>query len=314
MSVDVEIKLVGLALCFLKPPPSGTEDVWNIAFLCDKHHPLKLKINGAAQPAKWRPANKDITFFVQHSGTRPCGGENQFRRLLNLSDDDYGHGADPADSELSNLKIKRVKNVADLVWMQVPHSELDVDGEEDTKIMRTSPDHGIPARVADCGKAVKLTFQVDSNIRLMLNEYPSGNPYPPAGAPAILPDPVPAVDGKIALEFDNRCLLTGGCKRNDFVDIYEFVEHKNRDGHVVKYISWAEDIETEKIRFHADPVLDRIQRDRLNELLRDGWEVIKKGPDGLMLQRARTRELIANGYRSPYGNCDPVGSEPPPGP
>jgi hypothetical protein len=315
MSVDVKIELKGLALCFLDNVGSGDGPVWNVAFLCDANHVLELKINGRVQP-DWRPADRDITLYVQHVGGygEQCSGENRFRRLLNISGN-YAHGASAANSHKSNLNIQRRKQDTVLVWMQVPHSEFDVDEYEHTKIVRTHPDHGVPKKLRNRAKEVELTFEVDQRIILVPRLY-----QPPPSTPP-LPDPpqisIDPVDNEITLEFNNRCDPNNPlCNRNDFVDLYEFVVHTNAQGREVRYISWAEDAETE-ILLRDDGRGGEMEEEHLKKLKEEGWEKISDGDESsgeVEIRKKHFSDLVDRRRSTVYGNCDPVGSEPPPGP
>lgn len=304
MAVDVKIEATGLALCFKKPPPGPGEEIWNIAFLCDQHHPLDLIINGQAKE-DWRPS-ADIFLDVVHTGTDNCRDTN-FVKLLNISDNAYGHGRNSQNPTLSNLNIERRPQRTTLVWMRVPRSILSVSGSEHTKIVKTDPEHGVPKKVRNRGKTVTLKFDVPDGLQLVPLTFPTGAPIPEF--PAIDVGPT---NGEIDIVFENRC--TGpGCARNDFVDLYEFVVHMDGNDEV-RYITWAEDAETEVIAPTGDAEGDEAQETDTRGRLDEDWDVVEKSEAGMEIQKREFKGKVDAKIASPYGNCDPVGSEPPPGP
>jgi len=300
MAVEVKIELEGLALCFLKEPHGSREKVWNVAFLCDDDHVLELV--GLTPPKNpWRPLGTDIIVDIGPSVELECTKGN-FTKLLNISHPDYGHGERSTD--LSKLDIKRRRVNTTLVWLRVPHSKMKVEKSENTKIMRTRPNPGVPTKVNGRGKLVKLTFEIEGASALILKDYLTG-----VELPGYSPIPIPGTKN-ITLRFNNKC---AGCARNDFIDLYEFVVHEEGEGANKKeyqYSSWAEDAEPEAVMLSDERGEREEQERRLDAIKREGNCDVTAIRDGFLIKK----KLAKHSITTSYGNCDPVASDPPPGP
>ncbi len=305
--VDVTIRITGLALVFLREEVLGAGPIWNIAFLCDANHTLNLTVNDI-QRSDWRAVGPDIFLDVEHSDTATnCDRTRGFGRMLNISSDVYGHGANTADPRWSNLRILNrdtISKTTQLVWMRLPHAELDTDNEDDVKVLRTHPHHGVPKRVADRAKEVILKFKIDADFHLISHHYSSG---------AELKRETIKISeeshGKINLGLNNACMADrAGCQRNDFVDLYEFVRHVDEDGNQCQFISWAEDAETE---VYVAPLTPKASI-RHAYLLANGWVSLGTKNGDEEMQRKDFKDQRDENILSPYGNCDPVSSDPPP--
>ena len=289
MPTNVRIGIIGMCLCFRKeyPPKSASDPVWNVIFPCDPRHYLNLtfpqpdaKPNGSQRPAGTVPLHPvpgpdlDIEFHRADTSSVQCTYDSTFGDLLNLAETRL-HGVKP-NPKHSKLSLLRRKQHCDEAWMRVPHSELSVAPPDSSK---------------NC-----WLWEVN----------PVGRPLPrlPVCRPPKSDRITLELDvadkirltvrnkttgeyvfdetfsgPSVELEFDNKCLDNDG--HNDFLNIYESLDDELTPG---KRFATAK---------HPFPcIVPATEADFDQNFLKELEALVM----------------------TPQANCDPVGSEPPPGP
>jgi hypothetical protein len=300
MSTDVTITITGLCLCFLKEEShlSPRMPIWNIVFPCDDRHKLwfdfpdpdpKPKDLPPPKPSDLHKPERDI--FIDFHGTYisgdPSSHDGSFHNLLNLADADL-HGVEP-DGRHSKLKVNRMpkpprKNGHDEIWMRVPHSILTAIPPADTKncwLWEIEENGQLdilkgPICKPPKGLAVRIHFQVEDKLRVTVGDGHSHDVFDETFS-----------QSSIDITFDNKCRSNSGL--NDIVDIYESVldgsKHPGK-----RFVSGKFPIPCLPLS-HSEKETD------------DEAEI-----------RAKMIKTMQEVIMTPAANCDPVGSEPPPGP
>lgn len=208
MPTRIEIYVGGLAACYY----SEDEGVWNVVFVCDDLHPLKLSYPTASGTsyAYLREDNRDLEIRIDGGpfthNDRPRGRE--FSWIFNMAAP-YAHGQE-------ELVIERRKDITDLVAMKVPAATLDTweltpnNYFVQELVGYPGPPVEIISRVAHV-MVLDLETAKDLILRVVDPKDPTFEKRFTFGASS---DP-------IVLQFDNNCHQ--GCDHNDFLDLYEFV-------------------------------------------------------------------------------------------
>jgi hypothetical protein len=289
MPAEINLEITGLALCFLRRPPApnpaGTQEVWNVIFVCDDAHPLHFAQGNTPFP-DLRRVRQDLSLrFICDFGPNPPSAspsDAEFIKLLNVSDANYAHGG---ASGKSNLKFERKPRPAtgpcfDMVWMEVPHSTMTISGSEDCFILQTTPKSGKPNLVRACGKKVTLTFSVNTNFTIQATVFNTNDLPVPSASYSF---DIDHLGSPITLSFDNGC--GGSCDHNDFSDLYEVFVHKDEQNRDVQFTTFAKSLVQ-----GLEGILVREEDQKLLDI-------------DALIEKVRSGE---------FGNCDPLGSKPPP--
>lgn len=287
MPTDVEITVIGLCLCFRKEDKdvSPNEKIWNLIFPCDDRHTFSFEYptpNGPKSENLSRSRQDVVVDFLSNDSVpQPADWDGAtFGNLLNLADDDL-HGKESA--ERSNLRVQRRVDSPEngprttgQVLMRVPRATLFVHDPDLSK---------------DCYLVEVDMFGTDiddpitkgpKSERVMFRFRFEGKLTVRAclGADCSIFNQEFPEGQTLKFSIDNKCRTDIG--PNDFLDFYECVV----DGATFP-----------GRRFNSgkvDPFM---------------------GVLGTMgATNAMTPQQIVTTLMTPQANCDPVGSEPPPGP
>ena len=269
MPSRIEIHITGLALCYFK------NDYWYVAFLCDEAHQLNCKFAHAAgtfEEDLHDRHRKTLNLDFESLEIKPRDGEpygDNSEVLFNMSAE-YAHGAD--DPDTSKLRFRDRTGVeTDLILMKVPQAILEVWKVTDNDyFVQEQTYSGAPVEIiGQVGSEVVIRFDVGSRAAMKLTD-PNDPKY---SRPISEFDPGMR---KVVIEFDNHCHTDlGGCRKNDFLDLYDLVIDRVEDG---------------ERKFAAGQVKSTFFAGKRVEELREA------------LKRMIPQQ----------GNCDPVGSNPPP--
>ena len=275
LKTAVVIKVTGLALCFHS---KGNEDpLWNVVLICDDVHKGHIKVNSGS--AQWGydlgASGRDMLVKFTSSGVDPSGSSNKLGDLFNLR---KVHDRIPLKANL-RIDYERRLNRKRFVWIQVPCSSLVAKDPHSVFAVPTKP--RLPAVIpyGQKGQTAELKFYVTDDFTVDLGDFST--------PPAPLPIQSFPVDGtSIEFSLDNGC--GGECDHNDFEDIYDFVSDR-RVFTEVQFQTWSATALGKELAKKFKRLLSVEKPDEL------GFET-----------------LWAEIRSAKYGNCDPIGIDPPP--
>ena len=281
MPANFEIHIFGICLCFYKG------GAWNVIFPCDTHHPVHFNSNGSGTDLgqMGRMVRVDFPKDSIGGGVAPQYGSTSTAPTFNMSAA-YAHGnaGGAANLTLKNLNAPdpTTGKPYDFVWLTIPNSTLNSRNAgvcpyyvQDVSAV------GLPPDVLDdlVAREVVIEFTLIKPMVLEARDERDATYTPAVGSPFALPT------GKHIVEIDNDC-HTGCPKENDFLHLYRIVEDGQKRQFAAGQLKCkAGKEQTKKPRRHADC-----------------WPAEEK------------RDGIMKGFSTAYGNCDPVESNPPPGP
>ncbi|HKP69463.1 MAG TPA: hypothetical protein VJV05_09275 [Pyrinomonadaceae bacterium] len=256
MATEIEVIIKGLALCF-----RDSHQQWNVIFVCDPKHPLKLSHPHGGPDPELRVDGQDFTCVFSGDIT-PRPGSAFPNALFNLN------GRQAHDGRLRFLKRDHGLETQ-VVAMILPSATLAV--HEATGVDYFIQEVGAgspPEQIGPVAKRLRFSFLLNSgplNVRVGNRQQEIFNvDFPDTG-------------GKRTFRFNNHC--DGSCRRNDSLDMYDIMIDGEPDAER-RFVTGAKDA-TGNIPGH----------------------------DSTMPSFSKEMQLLT----VPYGNCDPMGSEPPPG-
>ena len=277
MPANYEIRITGICLCFYK------NDVWNVIFPCDTHHKAEFWYNGS--PTELRKEGRAIVIEFPRDAISPSPATHipSSTPLFNVSAG-YAHGTTGGKSNLSLLDLATVADPAgtprDFVWLKVPNAALSSQIESNCPyyVQDITDGPGLPLQVIHkVAREVVIHFTVEQDFRLTATDLrDSRYTDEPVGNTVFATSP-----NYHLIEIDNDCHGINCPKVNDFMHLYWIVEDIS-----VKKILAAGQIKCSEATEAPTP--------------------FRRG--------ARVSEKYQEGLTTPYGNCDPTESDPPPGP
>ena len=216
MSMEVEMEITGLALCFLEDDASG----WTVLFPCDDVHNLSFRHRrGGIERDLHAAGAGDLRILVESTfETAYQPSRDDTDNIFNLNGT-YAH-----DGRLVQRRVQG--SSVDEVRMVVPYSELDGHRRSPKACYVQRQDFpGAPVfNVGRKCKMISLSFEVTADLIITVKDS--------AGGTVGNPIPITYEDGRsITLEFDNDCGRR--CHGNDFLDFYKVVA--DRDNDTIKY-------------------------------------------------------------------------------
>lgn len=274
----VSIKVTGLALCF-HTRPDETVPMWNIVLICDGEHKGHIKVEKGAEP--WGQdlyhQDRDVLVKITSGGFDPTGASANLGDLFNLRE---VHDLIPFKANLKIDYARRPGNRRRFVWIQVPYSSLLATDLHDVVAIPTSPKLPAAVRYDQKGQTAVFTFHVTDDFTMDLGDHAT-----PSSTKPVQSFPVDATPIEISL--DNGC--GEECTHNDFEDIYDFISDR-RLLTEVRFQTWSVSEEGLALLGGVDHLLEGNPYD------------------------SQIRQFWADILSAKYGNCDPIGIDPPPEP
>ncbi len=212
MTIAVTIDIGGDAIIYEK------NRVWNIVFITDKDHMVKVYNNGPTKPdIELADANRPTKLYFKPTGaatmTRSHG--RGYDSILNLNDSDL-HGSDAMGK--SNLnEMPTPAGGRQYVHLEIPIGVLGGESPAPDYWIAEYPG-GVPAAHGHAvAKLARLTFSLNDGGRVAIHEKDENGREVMSWAASKA--------GDIHLLFDNDCHLPGN--RNDFLNYYDWVTDKS---------------------------------------------------------------------------------------
>lgn len=267
MSMTIKILIGGLAICYKK------DDFWNVIFLCDDIHPVRLTQSEAdikELPLYKKGTNRLITFDF---GSTPNPVSENTEEIFNMAAE-YAHGR-------GALVVPR--NIEKtVIRMKIPSAKFNThiltDREYFVQYIGDGTVIGDPITIIGrVAHIISATITTNTDIKMTVEDEATGGETP-------LPFTVslPYADGAtLTFDFNNDC--REHCRGNDFLDLYHWVKDLDGAG--------------KERRFVAGQIRNSVVNGKLRVHRMAGDE-----------EFLATKSL----FSSLQGNCDPVAILPPP--
>ncbi len=212
MTLAVTLDIAGDAIIYEK------DLVWNIVFITDADHTIKVYRNGSTIPAiELADRTRPLTMYLKpvNPATMARGRGKGFASILNLNDSDL-HGLDAKGQ--SNLNAKpNSSNGRHYVHLRVPVGTLGGEDMVPDYWIAEYPDGAATAHGHEVAKVARLTFQLNDGGKVAILAKDENGPE--------LISWGESTSGDIHLLFDNDCHLPGN--RSDFLNYYDWVTDKS---------------------------------------------------------------------------------------
>lgn len=212
MALAVTLDIAGDAIIYEK------DSVWNVVFITDKVHKLKVYKIGSTEPdIELADANQSLAMYLNPVGpvSLTRGRGRGFASILNLNDSDL-HGLDA--NGRSNLNIKpNPSNGRQYVHLRVPVGTLGGEDMVPDYWIAENPDGAVIAHGHEVAKIARLTFQLNDGGKIAIHLKDENGP--------VLKSWGENKAGDIHLLFDNDCHSSGD--RDDFLNYYDWVTDKS---------------------------------------------------------------------------------------
>lgn len=212
MAIAVTLDIAGDAIIYEK------DAVWNVVFITDKDHTVKVYSNGSTKPdAELADLNRPLAMYMRPVSpvmlTRGRG--RGFASILNFNDTDL-HRLDAHGR--SNLNVK--PNPSDgrqYVHLKVPIGTLGGEDMVPDYWIAEYPNGAAAAHGHEVAKIARLTFQLNDGGKVAILFGDENGPEMTSWSESKA--------GDIHLLFDNDCHLPGD--RSDFLNYYDWVTDKS---------------------------------------------------------------------------------------
>jgi hypothetical protein len=282
MPTNFEIHIFGVSLCFYKEP------YWNVIFPCDGDHRATACFNGASEDLCQDERVIFIDFPIEAIEENAKPYESNQLPLFNMSAN-YAHGVTgtPGASTLNMYDLTQVRDPNTLkfssyVWIRVPYATMltQIPTPCHYYVQDVSGAVGLPVEdIGTTAREVVFVFTTTKDISLVAEDLRD-----PKYSASIF-NPLPSTAKNVA-EIDNDCHSPNSVKANDFLNLYKIVY----------------DAGTPMRKFAAGQMKCA---NAPQSWIRPSYCI----PAGTPEEEKSQLTLM-----STYGNCDPVESNPPPGP